>query len=317
MPVQWVPWAWGGVMAAPKLSLEMHELAQYELQFDRWTDRAEDFGPGKGDTYSWGVDSDLTGAPTTFAGATLNELNLIPKDTWSQVRASLTVAEVGRGVSMTRLATRLSAIDLDARSRRRLKNHYVRVLDNGAATAFKATDVKYSPTGAAAGSWSLTGTAGAAVLVNLTAFHFREIADYMYNNLRIDPYDDEGSYICITTRKGIRGLYDDPDYIDLAKRDNIGNALRGEVGRYYRFRIFETNDTNAISTKGAGGVCAEALFFGAEAVTKAVVSAPLITAESKDHGRFLDLAWTATLGYGLTYDYTTVAKATVVHIDST
>jgi len=313
----WVPFGSGGVMAAPQLSKEMLELAQYELQFDPFCDLADDYGPGKGDIYYWGVDQDLSGAPTTFAGATLNETSLIPKYKWTQIRDSVTVVEVGSGASLTNFAQTLSAINLDKRTRRRLKNQMVRVFDNGAATAFKATDIKYSPTGAAAGTFSTTGTAGAAVTNNLTSYHFRESADYRYTTLRAEPWDDEGNYICITTRKGVRALYDDPDWQEAKKYADAKGLMKGEMGQYYKFRILETNDTNALSTKGSGGPCAEAVFFGAEAVTKAVAQAPIITAEEKDHGRFVEIAWRSILAYGLTYDYTTVGKATVIHIDST
>ena len=315
--VTWVPWGSSGVMAAPLLSRQMYELAQYKLQFDRFCDLDKEFGKGKGDSVYWGVDQDLSGAPTTFAGATLGETSLIPKDTWAQVRASLTISEVGRGVSHTAKAQVLSSIDLDARDRRRLQNHLVRVMDNGAAVAFKSTDIKYSPTGAAAGTWSQTGTAGAAVTANLNAFHLREIEDYLFATLRAEPWDEDGNYICVTTRKGVRALRDDPDYQDIAKLVDPKKLLRGEVGQYGKFRIFETNDTNALSTKGAGAVCAEAVFFGADAVKKAMAQAPLVTAETRDHGRFVDVAWRALLGYGLMFDYSTVGKGTVVHIDST
>jgi len=313
----WVTWAAGGSYAAPLLSREIHEWAQFELQFDQFCEDADEYGSGKGDIFFWGVDQDLAGVPTTFATSVLNENVPIPLSPWSRIRDSLTVSEIGRGTSMSKYLMTLSSLDVNERSKRRLKNHLVRIQDEGASAQFKATDCKYSPTGAAAGTWSLTGVAGAAVTSNLTAWHFREVYEYMYQTLRIPPYDDEGNYICITTQQGIRGLHEDPDYELTQIHSDPKKRLNGEVDYYHHFRIVRTNHPQALGTVGAGAVCAETVFFGEDAVMKAVAAEPIILADkSGDFGRSLRVAWWGILGYGKIHDFTTVGDCRIVHIDS-
>ena len=314
----WVTWAAGGSYAAPLLSKELHEWAQFELQFDQFTERSSEYGPGKGDVMFWGVDQDLVGAPTTFATSVLNENVPIPLSPWTRIRTSVTVGEVGRGTSVSKLAMTLSSLDLDDRSKRRLKNHLVRILDEGASVPYKATAVKYSPTGAAAGTWSLTGVAGAAVTSNTTAWHFRDVYEYMYSTLRVPPYDDEGNYIWITTQQGIRGLYEDPDFEQVQLYAEPKNRLNGEVGRYHHFRIVRTNHPQALGFVGAGNVCAEFVAFGEDAVVKAVAAEPVLLADrSGDFGRTLRLAWWGVLNWGEIHPYLITGDARIVHCAST
>ena len=116
----------------------------------------------------------------------------------------------------------------------------------------------------------------------------RDVYEYMYQTLRIPPYDDEGNYICITTQQGIRGLHEDPDYEATQVHADPKARLNGEVDYYHHFRIVRTNHPQALGTVGAGGVCAETVFFGEDAVMKAVAAEPIILADkSGDFGRSL------------------------------
>lgn len=319
MPQQnWQTFAAGGSYAAPRLSLEMHEWAQANCQFDQFAERDPDFGPGMGDISYWGVDQDLAGAPTTFAGVGLSENNPIPLSPWTRVRDSVSVEEVGRGTSISKKAQTLSAVDLDAKSRKRLQNHLKLILDNGAGTAFKSTAVKYNTTGAASGQWSLTGTPAGASTSNLTAWHFREIYEYMFQNLLIPPYGDSGDYIFVTRHEGVRALYEDPDFEQVQLYAEPARRLNGEAGRYYKFRIVETNNTAILAMQGTGSVLPESIAFGADGVMKAVAADPIILADSSgDFGRALRLAWWGILNWGLVHQYTTVGDARVVHVTST
>jgi hypothetical protein len=319
MPHQnWVTFAAGGSYAAPHLSLELHEFAQATVQFDQFAERDPDFGPGKGEISYWAVDQDLAGAPGTFAASALNENSPIPLSPWTRVRDSVSVIEVGRGTSISKKAMTLSAVDLDMKSRKRLQNHLVLILDHGAGTAFKSTAVKYNTTGAASGQWSLTGTPAGASTSNLTAWHFREIYEYMFQTLKVPTWGDSADYIFITRHEGVRALYEDPDFEQVQLYAEPARRLNGEVGRYYHFRIVETNNTAILAMQGTGSVLPESVAFGADGVMKAVAADPIILADSSgDFGRALRLAWWGILQWGLVHQYTTVGDARVVHVTST
>ncbi|UCG88882.1 MAG: hypothetical protein JSW71_10235 [Gemmatimonadota bacterium] len=311
----WVNWGASGAMAAPHLSQKIYEDALPSMKFDQFAEVPTDFGPGKGDEYFYRIEQDLVGAPTTFAGVVLNELVNIPLDQWTHLRGSVDVYEVGRGSSYTKRAQILSAWDVDDRTRDKLKRHLQRILDDGAATAFTATDIKYTPTAAAAGTFVQTGVALVDAAHQLTAYHIREMVDYLQNTLRAEPYDDDGFYVMITTGAGGRAIYDDLEiergYLEAMPKERV---LYGERGRYYRCRIIETNNTT-LGTVGTANA-AESVMFGKNAVLKPVVAQPIILAEERDKGRFHDIAWWGLLGYGCTLDYSTHGMASIIHVDS-
>lgn len=310
----WVPWGTGGAMASPYLSKRLYQEALGWLKFDQLCETVGEFGPGKGDAYYYRVEQDLTGS-TSFAGNVLNELSPIPLDAWSHVRTSISVSEIGRGASYTKKSQILNSWNMDERTRDKLRRHLTRTLENGAATAFKSTDVKFTPTSPAAGSFSLTGTAAADATATLTAFHIRDMVDYLEGTLKAEPYDDDGSFVLVVGVKGRRALFDDLEIEKAYLEAYPERRLNGEIGRYYRCRIVTVN-TGDLGVVGTAS-CPEAILTGRPSVLKPVVQAPILLAQERDFGRFIDIAWWGLLGYGIALDYSTTGMASVIHVTST
>lgn len=312
--VTWVSWGDGKAYAAPYLSRELIREAMPWLRFDQLCEVPKDFGAGKGPDYFYRIMQDLPSS-TSFADNVLDELLPIPLDTWSHLRTSVAVSEIGRGTSYTKKAQTLSSWDLDSESRTALRRHLQKVLEDGAATGFKATDIKYTPDGAASGDFVTDGTPGTDASHTLTAFHIREMVDYMEGTLKADPYDDDGNYVLVVGVDGRRALYDDLEIEKVQLYAEPARRLRGEIGRYYRTRILVTNNTT-LGTVGTAA-CPEAVLTGKPGVKKPIVAAPILIGETRDHGRFLDVVWWGMLGYGLALDYSTEGMAAVIHVDST
>ena len=80
--------------------------------------------------------------------------------------------------------------------------------------------------------------------------------------------------------------------------------LKGEVGKIENIRFIEVNHTNALSgTKGTGSVLGEAVIFGDDAVSMAVVKDPeLRAALPGNFGLANAVAWVGLLQFGLTWD---------------
>ncbi|NDA38303.1 MAG: hypothetical protein EBX80_07240, partial [Acidimicrobiia bacterium] len=112
--------------------------------------------------------------------------------------------------SITRVET-LAEVDVESNVYlKALRNHMAKTLDYQVAAAFKTSDVVFSPTSATAGTWSVTGTAGATVTSSITAKHIKDIIDAMKvgvfgsNTGRpIPPYDGD-SYVCLASASFLR-----------------------------------------------------------------------------------------------------------------
>ena len=308
----WVSWAGGAAWANPKLSAKIHKDALPALKFDPYCDIPEDFGPGQGSEYYYAIEGALT-SPMTIAGVTLAEAAPIQLDDWTHLRESITVLEVGRGASWSKKMDVLSKWSMDSKTRGKLKDHYTQIMDLGAATAFRATDTYYIPTGVAAGTYGNDGAPGVAAVANLTLFHLREIRDYLAGTLRVPPWDDDGNYIAILNTLAARGLKNDADVELVQLYAEPQRRLAGEVFKIEGFRVVESN--NATSLPNVNGACGGGVFFGKDAVTKPVVVAPMLLAESTgDFGRVLRVAWWGILNWGCTWDYTTHAGSRIIRL---
>ena len=78
------------------------------------------------------------------------------------------------------------------------------------------------------------------------------------------------------------------------------------------------NHTNALSgSKGSGSVLGEALIFGDDAVTMAIVEDPeLRAAIPADFGREKAVAWYGVLEFGLVWDTSSDGEARVIRVTS-
>lgn len=312
----WVSWADGKAWANPVLSAKIHEEALPALKFDQFCDVPDDFGAGQGSDYYYAVEQALSPGPINLAAVTLTENNPIPLDDWTHLRDSVAVVELGRGSSWSKKMQVLSKWSMDARTRDKLKDHYVKIVDLGAATQFRASHTYYIPTGVAAGTYGNDNTPAVAATAGLSLYHLQEAHYYLSAVLKAEPWDDDGNYIAILNARAALQLKRDADVEERQVHAEPQRALNGEVYKLWGFRVVVTNNTDSLPNVSAS--CGGGVFFGKDAVQKPVVVAPTILAESTgDFGRVLRLAWWGILGWGLTWKYGTMTGSRVIRLAST
>ena len=255
----------------------------------------------------------------TYDSDKLVEDQPIPEDEISIAQGQVTVYEYGRAVPFTSKLKSLSEIEVSKQLENALRNRLAKVMDAIHAYAFKQSDLIYIPTGAATGTWDTDGVASTQATSNMNAFHFREIIDYMRDDLMIPPFFPESEeYVSVMTGKALRGIYDDPDFQAIDRYAEPKQLLRGEVGRYYHTRIVWTNHAGALAkAKGASGVLGECIFAGEDPVMHIVAEAPEIRMKTaSDYGRSLGLAWYGLFGSGPTWEFVSDGEARAVWVTS-
>jgi len=312
----WVSWADGKAWANPRLSTEIYKEAQPALKFEQFCEVPDDFGPGQGSDYYYAIEQALSPGPLTIAGSTLSESSPIPLDDWGHLRDSVSVIELGRGASYSKKMQLLSKWSMDSKTRSKLRDHYIQIMDLGAATQFRASHTYYIPTGVAAGTYGNDNTPAAEATANLTLYHLKEIRDYMAGTLKVPGWDDNGNYIALLNTKAARGLKNDADVEQVQLYAEPQRRLNGELYKIEGFRVIEIN--NVTSLPNVSAACGGGVFFGKESVQKPVVVAPTVLAESTgDFGRVLRLAWWGILGWGLIWKYTTHSGSRIIRLAST
>lgn len=245
----------------------------------------------------------------------LTEGERIPEDTYSISTTSITVVEIGRAVPYTSLAEDLSFLDLSNGIQRRLRDQMALGLDTKAATAFKTAQVKYIPTGIAAGTFDTDGTASTAATANLSVFHVEEIKDYLYDTLHTPTIG--GDYIGIFRNLAMRGLKRDPAWEEWHKYTDPQAKFNDEVGRIEEVRFIRTNHANALANVGTNSVLGEGVVFGQDSVAMAEVLTPELRAGlPQDLGRSKVVGWYGILEFGLIWDTANAGEARVVHVTS-
>src|SRR4029453_1185003 len=109
-----------------------------------------------------------------------------------------------------------------------------------------AGKVKYTPTGAAAGTITTNGPFGATATVNMNVFHLEEIYDYMYDTLFVPTLAND-DYIGIFRPPRIRGIMRDPTWTEWQKYADPQAKYNGEVARLEGIRLLTPNNANALA----------------------------------------------------------------------
>src|SRR6266404_3454341 len=174
-PFTWTFDAPSGTYKNHALSKKLYWRALENSKFMDYVRGVEGFGRKRGETIT------LTRVSTIAepSSAVLTEQSRIPEDVFALSTISITVQEIGRAVPYTSLAEDLSEFDIEKPIQRRLTDQKTLTLDTLASTAFKATKVKYAPTGAGSATITTNGTPAVAS-ANLNVFHCEEIRDYLF-----------------------------------------------------------------------------------------------------------------------------------------
>lgn len=249
---------------------------------------------------------------------TLNEFVRIPENTIALSTQAVQVFERGRAIPYTSLSIDLAHFDLENAIQMKLKEQLTLSMDNAAAAAFKAGQVKVIPSGVATTVFDTDGTPSTAATSNLNMYHVENIRDYMFGTLHIAPFSGD-DYIGLISYKAKRGLMNDPNWKDWQKYTDPAKKFNSEVGRVENIRFVEVNNTSALSaSKGTGSVLGEGVFFGQDPVVMGVVQDPELRAkESEDYGRSKGVAWYGIYGYDQVWkDSANAGEVRVLHLTS-
>jgi N4-gp56 family major capsid protein len=309
---QWQFDAPSGVFKSHAMSQKLYMAALENSVFMDFMQPVDGYGRKKGDT----VTLTRIAAMTEPSSPDLTEGERIPEDQYSISTTSITVNEIGRAVPFTSFAEDLTFFDLENGIQRRLRDQMRLSLDTKAATAYKTAQVKYIPTGVAAGTFDTDGTASTSATANWNVFHIEEVRDYMFDTLYTPPWEGD-DYVAIFRTLGLRGIKRDPAWEEWHKYTDPQAKYNNEIGRIENVRHVETNHSNALGKKGTGSVLGEGVVFGQDSVAMAEVLTPELRAEVKgDFGRSRAVAWYGILNFGIIWDTANAGQARIVHVTS-
>lgn len=290
------------------MSKRLYLKALEDSHFMEWVKPVDGFGKKQGETVTLIRLSDVAEP----SDGTISESQRIPEDTISLSKKVITVVEYGRAVPYTSLSIDLSAFDLENPIQARLKDQQRLTLDTAAATAFKSTSIKYTPTGVASGTFGAAGSVGS----NMNMYHVERIRDYLYDTLRASKASGD-DYIGIFRTLSIRGIKRDPAWEQWKVYTTPEVKATGEVGKVESIRFIETNHNLALAEL-ATATLGEGVVFGAEAVALAEAQTPeLRAAQPTDFGRSKSVAWYGILAFGLIWDTANAGECKVVHVYGT
>lgn len=309
---QWQFDAPSGTYKQHALSSRLYGAALEDAKFMEHVGTVDGYGKNKGETVTLTRVANLSEPSSPV----LDEGTRISEDSFSISTVNLTVQEIGRAVPYTSLSLDLSEFNLENPIQKKLKAQMTLALDTLAATAFKGCQVKYIPTGQAAGTFDTDGTASTQASANMNVYHVEEIADYLYDTLNCPPAVDD-DYIGIFRTLGIRGIKRDPAWEEWHKYTDPQAKFNGEVGRIERVRFIQTNHTEALAKQGASSVLGEGVVFGEDAVVMAEALTPeLRAAIPDDFGRSKAVAWYGIIVFDEVWNTANAGQARIVHVTS-
>lgn len=287
----WVTDTLGGYMGCPKLSRELRHAAEPMMRFRQFCRIKEAFGKNKNDTIFFDKISKIS-----TAGGTLIETDTMPRRNFIVVRGTAVITEYGNAIPFTGKLEALAEFDVDNATTRVLRNDEASVLDNAVADQFQASLAKYTCYTTTTYALATDGTADQTATADLNDYHVKNIVDQL-KKWDVQPYDNEGNYICIASVQALRGLRDDTSFVQALRYGKPEYLFTGEVGKYMGVRFIE--ETNALSNiLGSGSAHGEAVVFGDDAVLEAIAVPEEVRYDTpKDFGRNKAIAWYGLLGY--------------------
>lgn len=310
----WVLDAPTGVYKNHDLSSKLRLAAIAQCICMQFVNTEQGYGKKKGESVTITRISNVT-VPSSDV---LDERSRISEDTISLSTQAITASERGRAIPYTSLSLDLGAYDLENAIQKKLRDQMKLSMENAAAAAFKVGQIKATPTGVAALTITTNGTASAAT-ANLNVYHVEQIRDALFSTYLVQPMSD-GNYAAMIATKGKRGIMTDPKWENWHKYTDNEAKFVSELGKLEGVRFVESNNTSAFSASlGSGSVLGEAVFFGDDAVSMAVVMEPELRAkESEDYGRSKGVAWYGVYGFDQIWkDSAAAGEARVIHVSST
>ena len=230
----------GGYDANDELSLDMHLQAQPLMRWVQFCDTEENFGANHGDTLLFNKYLNVA-----TQGGKIGENDDVPETHGPRKQSSVTISIFANSIRYTEYLMRLTKFDLKNQLHRLIINDMAKVFNTEAAntsTGFRATKVKYIPTGDSAnptGTWDVDGTVSTAATRNFSVWDVIEIIEAMksgyYSSSNaatpVPPYDDDGNYIGMVSVGAASAIRRDPDFINASLYGDPERLFAGEIGR--------------------------------------------------------------------------------------
>lgn len=314
--LQWGVEARGGYSALPDLSKKVRDAAEKQMIWRQFCENVDSaFGAGKGDIIKF---DKIAQIDTTDVGTALTETVKIPETTITVSQGYLTVNEYGKKVPYTRKLVKLEDISMEDAAVRRLKYHMIMTHNKLASDQFKATKIKYTPTGSATTPTALIDTGGtvtATAARDILLWDVEEILEYLKDILNTPPRAD-GNYVCVHSPGFATALRRDSRWETLAEYAKPGDAYQGEIGKLLNVRFVESN--YGLSSRMNTSYRGEAVFFGADAVVQGVADPEHIWygEDPTEGGRAKYVGWLGIFGYQIVWDTANAGECRIVHVTS-
>lgn len=297
------------------LSSDLREAAIAATKLLPFADPESGYGAGKGETVTITRIRNIAEP----SNPRFNERERVPIDRFELSTTSITVQYFGRGIGYTEKSQLLNTFDLKDKIQRKLRQQMQLALDSAAGTALKAGKVKFIPTTLTGGVFDTDGTPSTQALVNLTVSHLKILRDYAMDTLHIPGWAGGEELVGCFSTKALRGVRNDPEFIESAKYTSREYMMTGEIGKVENIRLVEINHTNAMSnSKGLNGILGEGVVFGEDALSIATAMDPELRAEvPANFGLSRAVAWLGLLEFGQPWgDSNADGEARVLHVTS-
>ena len=304
-----------GVLKERFLSEKIYEAAFEDTKVFPFCVPVEGYGKNMGQSVTIERLAQIS-EPTS---AVLTEGVKIPEDSYSISSTSITPVELGRSLPFTSLAEDLLNFNLENKVQKALRTQLALVLDSIAAASMTGTDVKlkYVPTGLTSRNLATNGTAATAATVNLNLWHVADIYDTLYDTYQVPPYEGD-NYMGIFRHLALRGLMNDPDWVEWHKYTTPANKATGEVGMIENIRFIGTNHANAFGKIGTGSVLGEGVVFGDDFCAVAEILTPELRVKIPgDYDRDRGVAWYGILNTGIIWNTANAGEVKGLHVTST
>lgn len=304
---------WGD---APSGAYSDHDIApviRQAVEQTVWMPLADRVSISSGQSVALPIRSRLA-EPTSSA---LTESRSIPLDKLTITANSISMTERGRGVQVSEKNINRSPIDLLAEHKMALSEQMSLDMDTVLANStngFRSGKLKYAATGPASYNLATNGSFGAAALSNPNFYHIRKMRDLAFRTYLMPPRED-GKFKYVSSTAGVRGILDDPEFLEINKFGNPEIFQKNLTGTIANVDIIE--DNHALSdSKGTNSDVGEGVFVSREAVKYAMLQAPSIRYDSGDHNRFRSIAWVMDWGCAPSTTSASAGLVRLIHFGS-
>lgn len=241
----------------------------------------------------------------------LSELGDVPMGTLTFDEFTIEWEELGFAVGWTKRAEIITELNLPDAIMKALSDHAARELDKYAARKLLECPMVYTPTGGYSTPSGSINTTGAIFPQSrpFSMWDLRNVTQAMKEKYRVPSWTASGEYLCICTPSFKRGLSEDPEYVDKAKRADAAKLLRGEFMNIEGVRFIE--ETNVMTG-------AQAIFMGDDALVE-LETRPLHFQQSMPQdqwGRDKKIGWFWSGGFETPWKFAQDGTTRIIRVDS-